>query len=437
MSAIMRKSALYVVLTFCAVSSFAQDRTLWRSAADVRAGVRGSVVGTVVDVDEARRQLQIAADDERYGRITVVTDAVSTQYNGFGGMINGQPEIFTGSRGFSNVRLGDRLEVRGNGRTDAVVAADQVTLLGRTVAADTTGVGSTRPATSISTPSATSTATSDRMGRVEGTIRQVNATDNRVVIETDRRELLTIRTSTTTPVYYQGQTYEVRNLEVGDRILVNPETGTTASDRELRATSIEVTQSVQERGTAPTNRSVASISGRVVSVDRTRDFVRVDTGRGSIVQVDMANAYDEDSRRTHSNDLRAGDDVTISGTYGRGSDASIFVASTVRIGEDTYGDRTRPGTTDRSDDEDVELGDYAVVNLSATVTESLETSPTLVLRDRNGGRTINVWATEDFVVRTRTGTYTTADKLRVGDSLLVKAFRDPDGNLIAQSIRQR
>lgn len=436
MSAIARKSALYVLLTFCAVSSFAQDRTLWRSAADIRSGVRGSVVGTIVDVDDARRQLQVAADDERYGRITIVTDAISTQYNGFGGMINGQPEIFTGSSGFSNVRLGDRIEIRGSGRTDGVVAADQVTLLGRTVAASTTGVGSTRPATSVSTPSATSTATSDRMGRIEGVVRQVNATDNRIVVETDRRELLTVRTVTTTPVYFQGQTYQVRNLEVGDRIVVSPEAGTTATDREFRATSIEVTQSVQDRGTVPANRSVASISGRVTSVDRTRDTVRIDTGRGNTTLIDMANAYDENSRRTHSNDLRVGDVISVTGSYGRGSDASIFVASTVRFDEDVLENRTP--APDRSDDgDDVELGDYSVVNLSATVTESLETSPTLELRDRNGGRTVNVWVTEDFVIRTKAGSYTTADKLKVGDSLLVKAFRDEDGNLIAQSIRQR
>ena len=78
----------------------------------VSEGARGSIVGTVADVDEARSQ--IAVDPDQNGsRITVLSDSVSTQYNGFGGVINGQPEIFTGSQGLSNVRTGDRIEVNG------------------------------------------------------------------------------------------------------------------------------------------------------------------------------------------------------------------------------------------------------------------------------------------------------------------------------------
>ena len=45
---------------------------------------------------------------------------------------------------------------------------------------------------------------------------------------------------------------------------------------------------------------------------------------------------------------------------------------------------------------------------------------------------------DDFVVRGRTaGTYTTAEKLKVNDSVAIKALRDADGNYIAQTIRLR
>src|SRR5206468_5757494 len=117
-------------------------------------------VGTVADVNDARNQLQIDPDDDRSARVTVVADSLTTQFNGFGGVINGQPEIFTGSAGFANLRVGDRVEIRGNGRANSTIAADVITLLGRTVAASQTGVGQTRPSGSATTPGATSTATS-------------------------------------------------------------------------------------------------------------------------------------------------------------------------------------------------------------------------------------------------------------------------------------
>ncbi len=57
-------------------------------------------------------------------------------------------------------------------------------------------------------------------------------------------------------------------------------------------------------------------------------------------------------------------------------------------------------------------------------------------RDRSG-RIIPVYVSDDFVVRTKSGGYTTADHLNANDSVLVKAYRDSDGNYIAQTIRMR
>jgi hypothetical protein len=54
-------------------------------------------------------------------------------------------------------------------------------------------------------------------GRVEGVVRQVNSADGRVVIETDRREMITVRGTATTPVYYRNTVYRISNLEPGDR----------------------------------------------------------------------------------------------------------------------------------------------------------------------------------------------------------------------------
>ena len=43
----------------------------------------------------------------------------------------------------------------------------------------------------------------------------------------------------------------------------------------------------------------------------------------------------------------------------------------------------------------------------------------------------------DLPVKTKSGTYSTAERLKDGDAVVVKAFRDADGNYIGQTIRIR
>src|ERR1043166_1495006 len=183
--------AIFVVAALTAVAAFGQDRTVWRTSADVQEGGRGSLTGTVGDIEAGRNRMIVIPDDAQNDRVVVDTDAVSTQYNGFGGTINGAPEIFVGSSGFNNVRVGDRVEVRGTATGGSIIRAERVTLLGRAVDAPQTGVGQTRTPTSISTPTASGTTPStapDRIGRIEGVLQQVNPEEGRLVIVTDRRE---------------------------------------------------------------------------------------------------------------------------------------------------------------------------------------------------------------------------------------------------------
>lgn len=394
----------------------------------VAEGVSGSIVGTVADVDEARNQIAIDPDNSHGPRITVMSDSVSTQYNGFGGVINGQPEIFTGSQGLANVRTGDRIEVRGVGQANYAIRASTVTLLGRTTAAPQTGVGSTRPLGSIGTPTATTTAQTARVAPVEGTIQDVNANDGRLVIVTDRREVMTVRVSSATPVTYRGVSYRVTNLEVGDKIRVHPDpsTSATAGD-ELRASSIEVTSSVQEGANVPKTNMV---SGRVASTDRSLDMVTIDTGRQSI-RVDVATASDSTGRRVRAGDFRSGDRIEVNGRYSA-TGTDLFIANVVRWVDESAPPATPAGTTQEVVATPQE---FAAVVIYGTLTETLANSPQLVLRD-NTGRMVHLNVLEDFVVR-RNGGYTTAGRLKTGESLVVKAFRDLDGNYIAQTIRLR
>jgi len=433
----VRFLAFFALALVCSLPSFGQDRNTWRTGADIGEGGRGSIVGTVADVDEARNRLTIDPDD-RGPQAYVVIDSVSTQFNGFGTVINGQPEIFTGSQGLSNVRVADRVEVRGLGQANQTIRADYVSLLGRPVSAPQTGVGSTRSPNVVMTPSASTTSSVDRVGPIEGVVQQVNAADGRLVIVTDRREVMTVRTSSATPVYYRNETYRVANLEVGDRVRVTPDSAGSAGG-EVRAGSIEVTRSAQEGKATPTG---TTINGRVASVDRSLDIVTVDTGKQSI-RVDVATATDQQGRRIRALDFRSGDRVEINGRYSPTS-ASLFVANTVRWSDEPVAaprpsDTTvsRPaGTTEDVFGTPPAAQELGAVTIYGTVRETLASSPQLVVRD-NQGRTIRLNVLEDFVVRNKAAGYTTADHLKEGDGIVVKAFRDLDGNYIAQTIRLR
>ena len=412
MRQILRISALCGLIALTAVSTFAQS---------------GPMTGTVIDVDEGRGRLQIEYDEDRT-RVTIETDAVSTVYYGFGGVIAGKPEIFTGSSGLSNVRLGDRVEIRGSERGQGVWKADRVTLLGRNVAAGSVGVGTTREPTSSATPvddRTTGSATTESGGNVEGTIRTINEDDGRLVIQTPQRRMITVRTYRNTPVLYRGQTYRVSNLEVGDRIRVEAEARTAQAD-EIYARRITVVQSVQEAGTAPSGGRVTTITGRVSRVEPGLDRVYVDDNREEI-RVDMAQAEDATGDVIRARDLRAGDMVEITGSYNRVGD--IFNASTVRF---TEADRAFPEDDDRGT-----FDRPALVTTGGAITETLEDAVTLALRETDTNQIVRIWVTPDFAVRTKGGTYVAASTLRERDTVIVQAYRDARGNLIAQTIRLR
>jgi hypothetical protein len=381
----------------------------------------------VIDVDEGRGRIQIETDEDR-SRLTIEMDAISTVYHGFGGVIAGKPEIFTGSSGLSNVRLGDRIEIRGGERGEGVWKANRVTLLGRNVAAGSVGVGSTREPTSVSTTIDDRVSTTVAEGastNIEGTIRTINEDDGRLVIQTTQRRMITVRTYRNTPVLYRNETYRVSNLEVGDRVRIEPEPR-SAQNEEIVARRITVTQSVQDTGTTTPGGRVTTIEGRVSRVEPGLDRVFVEDGREEI-RVDMAQAEDATGAAIRARDLRVGDMVEITGSFNRVGD--MFNASTVRF---TEADRTFPnddggGTFDRP----------ALVTTGGAITETLEDAVTLGLRETDTNQVVRIWVAPEFAVRTKAGTYVQASTLREKDTVIIQAYRDGRGNLIAQTIRLR
>lgn len=409
----LRFAVFCVLTTLVALSTFAQS---------------GPLIGTVFDIDLGPGRLQIEVDDASRTRITIETDSVSTTYHGFGTMIAGKPEIFVGSTGLSNIRLGDRIQVRGPGLRSGVYRGDAITLVGREVPASQVGVGTTRdPQQSNTTPTDTRPSATATANAVEGTIRQINVDEGRLVIQTNDRRMITVRTYRNTPVYYRGETFGVGNLEVGDRIRVEADNRAAAAD-EISARRIDVTASVQDSGGTPTGGTITTLVGRVTRIEPGLDYVYLDAGRGE-TRVDMRAAEDANGEIIRARDLRVADNLEISGSYNRVGD--MFLASTVRFESDL-------GTTDDRVPPREELTRYAVVTITGTVTETLEDGgSTLGFRDRDSNTVLRVWVTDDFVVRTKASTYTTAETLRVNDTAVIQAFRDANGNLIAQTIRLR
>jgi hypothetical protein len=409
----LRISALCAIFALASLSIFAQERYL---------------VGTVFDIDLGSGRLQIEVDDAAKTRVTIETDSISTTYHSFGTMIAGKPEIFIGSAGLANVRLGDRIQARGPALRDGVYRGDRLTLVGREVPASQVGVGTTRdPAQSATVQTDARSSSTAQSNTIEGTIRQINVDEGRLVIQTPDRRMITVRTYRNTPVYYRGETYRVTNLEIGDRIRVEADARNTPAD-EISARRIDVTASVQDSGTGTgTGGTVTMLVGRVTRLEPGLDYVYVDAGRGE-TRVDMRSAEDANGEIIRARDLRVGDNVEISGSYNRVGD--MFLASTVRFGSDI-------GITDDRVPPREELTRYGVVTMTGTITETLEDGPTLGFRDRDSNTVLRIWVTEDFTVRTKGTTYTTAGSLRVNDTALIKAFRDANGNLVAQTIRLR
>ena len=419
----MRHRSVYSLISFVlliiASSSFAQTRTIWVGSGDIRNNARGSIVGTIVDIDETRDRLTFRADGERGGTsIAVTADSLVTQYKGFGG----EGEVFSGTTGFSRLREGDRVEVRGIGSTNATIIADEILLLGRTSTAPTPG-----PSTTTGT-------------RLEGTVRSVGT--NRFTIETSNRRIITVQGTTGTPVYYRGEVYRIGNIEVGDRVRVEAE---SVGGDEVRARLVDVLESVSTPGTAPGGRTITSITGRVSRIDsRTQSFRLM--SRGTEIKVDARNTSDARGRTLRLTDLQVGDYLEVSGGY---DTTNTFRADTVRFttapATDIDSPRRPVPSRDDDDDEDededdedvFETGRLTTVVLTGTIRQDLREADELVVSDSGLDEDVTVWVADDFVMRARSGSYVTADQLKRGDRVTIKAVRISRDRYIAQTIRQR
>lgn len=406
---------LAAIILAVAVPAAAQTGATWTKAADIERGQAGSIRGTIQGIDSARSSFRLLADGETTDiRVKAITDAVSTQFVGFGATA----EVLRGTKGFGQMRDGDRVQIRGLGAPDAAMSVTHVTLLGRPVSE------------AVATPALIQA----QPGTIEGVIRKVSAADGRIVIETDLRQTTTVIGRTTTPVYWQDDVYRIANLEVGDRIRVEVESTTDAG---VRARSIDVLKSVRQPTAGVAGRTVGSVVGRVTRVDTRTATFRVSRAGQPELRVDAANAFDENRRAFRLSTLRNGDIVQVSGEY---ESNGTLRANTIRFADESDLDRGQVvdeiDVVDVGDDDDVDNGGYETMLVYGVVVESLRGSNLLRVRESNEGE-IEVRVLDEFVVRQKSGGYITADRLKAGDRLAIQAFRNEDGDYVAQTIRIR
>jgi exosome complex RNA-binding protein Csl4 len=296
--------------------------------------------------------------------------------------------------------------VTGIGRSGNTISSTEIMLLGRQVG---------------STPGSSSTGQS-----VEGIVRQIAAADNRFTIETTDRRLLTVYGTSATPVNYQGRAYRISNLEVGDRVRVQVESSTSEA---VRARSVDVIADVR----GADGRTLTSVYGRVTRIDTRAQTLRIDAGARE-VRVDARNARDSEGRTFRLSDIRVGDSIEVSGSFDA---ADTFRADTIRFGDGsavTGGGIRNPGPT--VVERPVTRG-YETFVIYGTVEREIGSEETLLVRDSDSDRELEVYLLDDFVVRLVNGSYVTADQLEEGTRVVIQAFRDRDGFYIAQTIRTR
>ncbi len=392
---------IFAIAFLSAVSLEAQTRPAWQTASDVRVGERGALVGSVTQVNSSGASFLMVPDAETSGKtVRVTTEAATTRYYGFGA----GAEVLSGSAGFSSIRTGDRVQVTGIGRSGGTLSSTDIMLLGRQVGSGTT------PATTSA-------------GGYEGLVRQINQAENRLVIETDARQLLTVYGTESTPVYYRGEVYRIRNIEVGDRIRVQVESNVGDG---VRARIIDVIADVNLSGGG---RTLTSVSGRITAIDTRAQTLRIDAGTRE-VRIDAREARDTEGRVFRLTDLRVGDSVEVSGTFDA---ADNFRASTIRLGSGTGGSIVNPQPTTPVAGAKI----FETLVIYGTVERALGSAESMLVRETDSRRDLEVHLLDDFVVRLVNGSYVTADQLEVKTRVVIQAFRDRDGRYIAQTIRTR
>jgi hypothetical protein len=290
----------------------------------------------------------------------------------------------------------------------------------------------------------------------EGVVRSVDPEEFRVVVADDSGQVFVAIGSGTTPVRFEGSTYRIANLEVGDRVTLtfSGEGGT----RRLEA--IDVLESVSSFPHAappaslpraePSPRAgrrttLTAVVGKVDQLHPNRNTIRVITDGGlSWVRIDTTNAQTPDGAAFNVSELRFGETIEATGSI---ADDGRLIATVIRRASQFPADAPPPFVVNEPDDmeEPEDADDFAslyaprdigwldVVRFGGEVVSAPGSNQKLVVRNDVTGNHEEVWCDAGFVALVDDEPVAAAD-LAPGTRVTIQALRVSEG-LVAQSVR--
>jgi hypothetical protein len=289
---------------------------------------------------------------------------------------------------------------------------------------------------------------------IEGVIRSVDPDELRIVIETVGSEIVVAWGSDDTLVRFEGSTYRIRNLEVGDRVRMN----VSGEGDERRVDAIDVLESV-----SPSNRltprpaqdesadpepavveqdlTLTSVTGKVDQTRPDRNLIRIIAEGGlSWVRIDATTARTPDGAPFEVSGLLFGETIEAVGRIGNNGE---LVATVIRRESEIEAgtpapamipvDEPAPETTAATDIyRPREIKWLDVVEFAGEIVSPLEGGQTLTIRNEVTKGEEIVWCDSSLVV-TYDGDPMPASDLETGMLVEVRALRVTEG-LIVQSI---
>ncbi|MFN2239892.1 MAG: DUF5666 domain-containing protein [Thermoanaerobaculia bacterium] len=392
-----------LVAMLISVGLFAQTGT-WQSPRDIDLNERGELTGEVVSLSGDSFEVR---PDAGVTNVIRVFSSSSTRYRGLG---TNPAATQLGSAGLTQLGIGDRIRVTGIGSNAQTVRAEFVQLLGRAV---------------TSAPATTTTPASTILV-VEGVIDDILLSDQSFVLRGDTGETWKIVGTRETPVVFEGSTYQLGNLERGDRVRVDVDRRLASG--ELRASRIEVLEDSTPDGETPSILSNNYLTGRVGRIESRGNRFVFRSDRAGEILIEAGRAVDAKGEPFRTANIQVGDRLRIWGEY---TADQRFRADRVEVG--TAADAT---ASDQLKDRGQEpyLG-FSTVILSGTVEKNPPNEDKITIHNRNERRDLEITVDEEFIVLRPDDTFIRASQLRQGDNVVIKAFRDPRGEYIAQTIR--
>lgn len=291
----------------------------------------------------------------------------------------------------------------------------------------------------------------------EGVVRSVDPDVSRVVIVTGSEEIVAVWGSEDTPVRFEGSTYRIRNLEVGDRISMT--VSGTGDERRVAAIDVLVSVSPSDRpaersepGPAPEPEPVeleegvtlTSVSGKVDQTRPDRNLIRIIAEGGlSWVRIDATSARTPDGSPFKVSELRFGEMIEAVGRIGNNGE---IVATVIRRESELTGGTPAPAMLDFDEGDDSSEEPEAarvyvprriqwldLVEFEGEIVLPLDGAQTLTIRNDVTGNDEVVWCDASLVAMSD-GDPIPATDLETGMRVEVTSFRVSEG-LIVQAIR--